>query len=328
LPNDAEQLAEAENVPLHRAQRALELEDGDYDRARTVLQEAPVAIKGRFASTKDDIYGVFILKVNIHPPNLIKMNVLVGNDRGIGNVKLSLSLDEFDRTIDRLTEEKGKMSALTQQLVESLQREFSPPSGKWVELIRDRKELELQEELSEFFSSQLDEEQIMMTLSLETGLVKQDGSVADETSEFDQQGREQEESVEVLCDLRVSPVRGEPVKNISVGDTIFVTVKEGQDEHKRLINVIDGLRNDDVGMIPVPVKNITRTNTGKLEFIVQFGENVRGKVVAGEDMNILTPRSVASVQGSGSSDSLVPWVLLFFTLMAFGLIILYALLPM
>lgn len=327
MSTDAEELAEAENVPLQRAETALKKQDGNYDQAQTALREAPVAIKSRFASTQDDIYGLFLLKVNNHPPNLKKMNVLVGNDKGIGNVKLSLSPNEFDSTIDRLAQEKGKMTALTQQLIESLQKKFSPPSGKWIELIRNREELELQQQLSDYLSDQLDQEQIMMTLTLEAGLVEQEETALDETSDFEHQKREIEQTVELLCDLRVSPVRGEPVKNISAGDTIFVTIKEGQDEHKRLIDVIDGLKNEKIDMIPVPVENISRTRTGKLEFIVQFGENVRGKVVAGEDMNILTPDSVADAEGIRSSDSLLPWVLLFCILMAFGLIILYALLP-
>lgn len=324
MPSDAEQLTESEGVPIYRAEKALQQEEGNYEDARQVLREAPVAVKCRFASADADIYGLVLLKLNIHPPSLQKINILVGNERGIGNVKLSLGIREFSDAIDRLEREKGKMSALSQELGEGIQREFSPPESEWVELIRDRNELELQERMASRFADFLNEEELIMTVTLETGLIEGE---ADSSGSSDSNfvGDDEIDSVEFLCDVRVSPVRGEPVKVLSPGDPIFVTIKGGQDEHRRLINVIEKLTDEDVDMIPVPLSEIHRTQTGKLEFIVQFGENVTGRVIVGEDMNILTPRSVREAK-STSTDSVLPWVFLFLVLMLLGLAILYRLL--
>lgn len=331
MADNAEQLARSEEVPLYRAEKALNLENDDYEQARKRLREAPVAIKGRFASQNNDIYGLFLITLNINPPNLKSMDVLVGNHRGIGNVKLSLSHDEFSDAIDRLIHEKGKMTALTDQLIEGLQKEFSPPSTEWLELIKDREELSLQDKLDEEIAQFIDEEELLTTVSLESGLVGEgddDGSAEDSSSDQSGgSGPDETGGVEIVCDVRVSPVRGRPVADIEIGEKIYVTVKDGQkNEHKKLINVIERLEDDAVGMIPAPVKDISRTKTGKLEFIAQFGENVTGRVVAGEDMNILTPASVSSASDDSLLDSVLTWIFLFIVIMVIGLSALYVIL--
>jgi hypothetical protein len=321
---DAEQLAQAEDVPLYRAEKALNLEDGDYEQARKRLREAPVAVKCRFASQNNDIYGLFLVMINVTPPNLDSLSVLVGNHRGIGNVKLSLSHTEFLESIDRLEQEKGKMTALSEQLEEGLQGAFSPPSNEWMELINNREELSIQEQLDQLIAESIEEDELITTVSLETGLIE--GEESDEGEAVSEEVPEDEEGVQLLCDVRVSPVRGKPVADINVGEQIYVTVKDDQrDEHGRLIDVIDRLRDDDLGMVPVPVREVNRTNTGKLEFIVQFGENVNGRVLAGEDMNIMTPSSVSHEDDGDLLDSAIVWFLLFVVIMVIGISILYGL---
>lgn len=327
MADDAEQLAQAEDVPVYRAEKALSLEDGDYDDAQKRLREAPVAVKCRFASQNNDIYGLFLIMLNITPPSLESMMVLVGNHRGIGNVKLSLSHSEFADSIERLIQEKGKMTALSEQLEEGLQQAFSPPSNELVEIIKDRSELDLQDTLDQLIRDSIEEDELLTTVSLETGLVEGAGEASgDETETAEGAPEGETDQVELLCDVRVSPVRGKPVANIEPGDKIFVSIKEGQEEHGKLMDVIERLEDDDIGMIPVPVREVSRTNTGKLEFIVQFGENVFGKVVAGEDMNILTPESVSASSSGGLFDSVLTWLFLFMIIMVIGLSILYGIL--
>lgn len=327
MAENAEQLAQEEAVPVYRAEKALDLSDGDRDEARQLLRDAPVAIKSRFASQNNDIYGLFLIMLEMTPPSLKSLSVLVGNHQGIGNVKLSLSPTDFREAIERLIREKGQMSALTEQLVNGLQQEFSPPTNEWIELIQEREELSIQDRLNDTIADSIEEEELLTTVSLEAGLVEGTTSGESTTSETSESSDTGDDQVTFLCDVRVSPVRGKPVPTIEEGDPIFVTLKDSQEHTEpRLREIIERLEDDSTGMIPAPVRSISRTKTGKLELTVQFGENVFGTVVAGEDMNILTPDSVAS-ESTGESvlDSPWTWILMFIVIMAIGLAILYGL---
>ncbi|MFB6357230.1 MAG: hypothetical protein ABEJ65_12035 [bacterium] len=325
---DSEQINQLSNqlgVSETRAREALARNNENFDEAASMLREAPVAIKGRFASQVDNIYGLFYLELEVSPPSLQECKVTVGNDRGISNVRLKLDHTEFSRAIDRVSNEKSTMSALTRQLKEGLLEHFSPPESRWIDWISEGEDVTIEKELSEEVATYIEEEDIILTVELEPGLIDTSETEAQSTESEESRTESEDERVELLCDVRVSPVRGQEANTIREGEALYVDIKDGQNEHSHLIDVInDQLRDEDVRMIPARVQSIEPTKTGKLEFLVQFGENVFGRVKAGEDMNLMT---VNSVQSSRSTDDeMLPawlWGLFFMTLTGLAIIVWY-----
>jgi hypothetical protein len=213
-----------------------------------------------------------------------------------------------------------------------LKESLSPPPEDWVSLIKARNEADLQTKLESTVKGILDERELVLTAELDMGILQPESeeSEPEEDSSSESSGgssRFETDRVELRCDVRVSPVKGQAVQELEPGDVIYVDPQEGQDRHRALLQVIERLRDEQSGMIPVTVDTISRTQTGKVEITVQFGENVFGKTIAGEDMNILTPRSFGTEsERFAELLSVLPWVLIGGGLLAIGLILLYAVL--
>jgi len=170
----------------------------------------------------------------------------------------------------------------------------------------------------------LDQEDLVLTADLEVGLFdpdlsenEEDRSTPDSPSPSPQESRQ----VELICDVKVSPVKGKAVQSLRSGDVIFVDVSESQNDDAALIEVIDQLRDDEVGLIPAKIDRLSRTETGKVEITVQFGETI-----VGEEMNILTPDSISDIGSSVEGlFSFLPWILVGLALLMIGIIFLWML---
>lgn len=323
---EAQRLSQVEAVDRDRAEQALDLGDGDFDKARHLLRQAPTAVKFRFASQAEDVYGLGIIVLNVSPPGMEELATVVGNDRGIGTVTLSQKYDQLKEEIAERSNNSSTMAALSRRLREELKQSLSPPPEDWISMIKARNETDLQTKLEEFVRSILEEDELVLTAELDVGILDFEDK-KNETSESGSSPSTPEynrNEVELLCDIRVSPVKGRAVQNLQPGELIYVDVKDGQG-HRPLIQVIERLRDEQADMIPATIDTISRTQSGKVEITVQFGENVFGKTIAGEDMNILTPQSFGTETDRLSQLlSILPWLLVGIGLLAIGLIVLYA----
>lgn len=325
---DAERLSRVESVDEERARKALDMGDGDFDEARHLLRQAPAALKFRFASQDEDVYGLGILLLEASPPGLQELKTVVGNDRSLGTVTLSQELSQLKREINERSNESSTMAALGRRLKDQLKKSLSPPPEDWISLVKARNEADLQAKLEDLVRSILDEGELVLTAELDVGILNSETeeshpTSASSTSSGSSYSRDE---VELLCDVKVSPVKGRAVQNLQPGEQIFVDLKEGQDNHRPLLEVIERLRDEQADMIPTTVDKISRTQSGKVEITVQFGENVFGKTIVGEDMNILTPESFRTESDRFSQLlSVLPWVLLGVALLTIGLLVLYAL---
>ncbi|MFB6345698.1 MAG: hypothetical protein ABEK50_08010 [bacterium] len=328
---DVKRLSEVEDVDEEQAEKALDLGDGNFDQARHLLRQAPAALKFRFTSQEDDVYGLGLVVLGVSPPGLEELASVVGNDRSLGTVTLSQDVVELKKEIAQRSNQASTMAALGRRLEEQLTQSLSPPPEEWVSYIKARNETDLQRKLEDLVMNILDQQELVLSAELEVGVIDYDEDETSTGTESDSDdhtvsSRSHPDRVELLCDVKVSPVKGKSVQNLQPGEAIFVDLKEGQDEHRPVIEVIERLRDEQSGLIPTKVDSIRRTESGKVEINVQFGENVFGKTIAGEDMNILTPEAF----GTGSDRlsqlyDLLPWILFGVGLLALGIVILYAL---
>lgn len=322
--NTVEEIAREVDVTTTRAEQALEMEDGDASAARERLTQAPSAIKARFAVPEERVYGLFYLLIQLSPPSLLEVKGLVGNSPGIGSVQLGTSLDELSSALERLDQRETTMTALTQQMMEALHQEFSPPGSPWINRIQEGDEMALEDSIAELINGFIENDQIMVTVELERGILPTEDE-PEETPDRDGSSPTTQSRVQLLCDVEVSPVRGTEVQKLGIGDRIYVTIKNKSEQNTPLIEVIDQLKDESVGMIPVPIVDQHRTESGKIEYRVQFGQSVYGKVLVSEDMNILTPRSSnASAPGGESSYSYLPWIIVGVGVLIVGLTLLWA----
>lgn len=329
---DRERLSRLESVDSARAEEALEKADGDFEQARNLLRNAPAAVKFRFSSQEEDVYALGTVLLEVSPPGLKNLAVVVANDQSLGTVGLSQNYVDVKKVIGERANESSTMAALTQRLREGLNGALSPPSEDWITLIKARNEADLQLQLEELVKNVLSQDDIVLTADLEVGLLSpeeslsEDEDTTEETSASPDSSRETTDEVTLICDVKVSPVKGEAVQGLTPGDVIYVDVNDKQNDHPALLEVIDQLRDEEVGLIPASIDSISRTQTGKVEITVQFGENVFGRTVAGEEMNVLTPNSV-STAGSAVDGifSFLPWVLAGVGLLTIGIILLWVL---
>lgn len=329
---EVDRLSRLEAVDTEEAERALNEADGDFDQARILLRDAPASIKFRFASQEEEIYGLGCIQFDVSPPGFKEMDVAVANDQDLKSVNLNQDQEKLCRVINQKSSEPSSMAALTQRLEEGIKESFSPPSDEWVSLLQARNEADIQFKLEEFVKDQLGEGGLVLSVQLQVGLEgspestdNQEENEETETDSPTSKRTDDENHVTLISDLKVSPVKGTVVKDLVPGDLIYVDVdKLKNPQDKTLIDVMDNLRDDRVDMIPAPIKSLENTETGKVEITVQFGENVFGRTVAGEEMNILTP---ASLSGFGSNVSsllsILPWVLIGLGVLTFGIVILY-----
>lgn len=326
---DVERLSKVESVDQDRAEQALDLGEGDFDKARHILRQAPTALKFRFASQDEEVYGLGIVVLSVSPPGLEELVTVVGNDRSLGTVTLSQAYSDLREEINERANHSSTMAALGRRLKEQLRESLSPPPENWVSLLRARNETDLQSKLENLVKNILDEGELVLTAELDVGILdfeESDETDSSDTSTPSTSSRYERDQVELLCDIKVSPVKGRAVQNLQPGEKIYVEPKEGQDDHRPLIQVIERLRDEQADMIPATVDTISRTQSGKVEITVQFGENVFGKTIAGEDMNILTPEVFRSESDRLSQLlSVLPWILLGVALLTIGLLVLYAL---
>jgi SepF-like predicted cell division protein (DUF552 family) len=326
---DVERLSRLESVDTQQAEEALERSDGEFERARSLLRKAPVAVKFRFSSQEEDVYGLGVILLDVSPPGLRDLTVLVGNEQSLGTIGLSQNHSELKKLIAERSNESSTMAALSRRLREGLNDSLSPPSEDWISLIKARNESDLQLLFEEHVKNLLDQDDLVLTADLEVGLVDASvseddsgGSSTAERSRSDQGVRQ----VELICDVKVSPVKGQAVQSLQPGDVIFVDISEEQNDDAALVEVIEQLRDDEVGLIPAQIDRLGRTETGKVEITVQFGENVFGRTVVGEDMNILTPSSVSELGSSMDGlFSFLPWVVAGLALLTIGIIFLWML---
>jgi len=321
---EVERLSRLESVDHQQAEEALDRSEGDFERARSLLRKAPVAVKFRFSSQEEDVYGLGVILLEVAPPELRDLTVLVGNDQSLGTIGLSQKYSELKKLIAERSNESSTMAALSRRLREGLNDSLSPPSEDWVSLIKARNESDLQLLFEEHVKNLLDQEDLVLTADLEVGLFdpdlsenEEDRSTPDSPSPSPQESRQ----VELICDVKVSPVKGKAVQSLRSGDVIFVDVSESQNDDAALIEVIDQLRDDEVGLIPAKIDRLSRTETGKVEITVQFGETI-----VGEEMNILTPDSISDIGSSVEGlFSFLPWILVGLALLMIGIIFLWML---
>lgn len=307
----AEDLATEHGVTLDMAEEALDRAGEDVSEAESLIENRYVALKGRFSAEESALYGLFMIDLEINPPGLKQLSVLVGNDNAIVNVSIQQEHSDFLESMDNVDSRSSRMGALTDDLEQALNQEFAPPSSEWMEMITQRLEMELQDELESFVADTVDEERVVLTMELEEYLPESEStdtsdpapSSSTESSD-DSTSRYEDDSTTILkCNVKVSPVAGVPARSLTKGDYLYVAVQDGQDQHRRLINVLQGYEDDEYGMVPAPIAYRGRTETGKFEFFVRFGDEVFGKTIVGEDMNVLVP----SMDNSSSGGFSIQW---------------------
>jgi hypothetical protein len=337
--SDAQRLSRQESVETFRAEEALKAADGDFEDARDRIREAPDGLKFRFSSQEEDVYGLGVLKFQSSPPTLKSMSVLVANDESLGTVSLGQTPSEVSNELVTRSDDASSMSALTTRLREGLDETLDPPPENWITLIENRNENELQLQLEDMVKDILKQDDIVLAAELEAGLVdgpeeetpesdadhEEDEEDENEESEEKEEEEEEEETEDVtlLCDIKVSPLKGKSVQNLQPGEAIYVDISDNED-HQEIVDVLDNLRDDETGLIPVKIDSIAQTQTDKVEITVQFGENVFGRTVAGKDMNLMAPGSVSKPVGGGSEIvSLLPWMLAGIGLVILGIFLLW-----
>lgn len=328
--SDLDRLARLEAVDTNQAELALE-DAGDFEEAREVLQKAPAAIKFQFKSDEDHIYGVGMVLLSLSPVDLKEFNSVVGNKEEFHKVSLNKSYQEFHSDITELQQLNSVMSALSEELNEELREEFSTPKTTWIPLVESRNEVGLQDELTTFLDRVLEPEEMEVTAELEVGLLdyEKGAEVEEEESDSNDQSsrtvQEKADSVTVLCDTRVNPLQGEPVEALEPGNMIFVELND-DNQNPTLLQVLERLRDERVGLIPAKIKEIGETESGKVEIIVQFGKNVYGRALESKGMNIMTPSALERrEQLTSSFSSALKWGSIALAIIVIGLTILYAL---
>lgn len=328
--SDVDRLARLEAVDKNQAELAME-QANDFEDARAIIQDAPVAIKFRFRSDEDRIYGTGIVVLSMAPVDLKEFNSVIGNKEEYGKLSLDKGYRKFHSNIAELKQTSSIMSALTEDLNEAIRDEFSTPKTDWVPLIEARNEVGLQDELTKFLERIIEPEELEVTVELEVGLLDyssdEDSEEEEESSErtTTKEVEEEADSVTLLCEPRVNPLQGEPVQSLELGDMLFVDLKDDQTQNPALLQVMERLRDERIGLIPAKISEISETSTGKLEIIVQFGKNVYGRALVNKGMNLMTPSALERREELTSSlNSVVKWGLIGLSIFIIGSILWYA----
>ena len=306
------------------ARAALHATKDELDRATALLRRSIFGVKAKFRSELRKVCGILYIYIDAEREAVERLHAVVTQEPWLYNTDLAQPVMEFEdyiintefriktvtnlmRDINSRLKERLKFDALKrftaaivaeepQQLVDILRAILS---GE----LADR-ELDLLVKFEKI--SRVKFEKMEKALEQQTAAEDKAAAAAAAPAEED----EGKEKVLILkTDIVLSPISGRPVRELKIGDKIYVKITDNSPQGRYIANL---LRGEQVmpQLILVPIKEMTRTESDRCSLITQFGPGVFGRVVVNTEAKIKTEGTESGEESAaGPEDTILPMLL-------------------
>ncbi|MCK8827200.1 hypothetical protein MWH25_05530 [Natroniella acetigena] len=286
-------------VKRNEAEMALELAEGDLDRALLMIEYVDknfVIVHGKFnyGSLHNRVYGLLSIIADGKQGEFLKYELVLSNQRELLNINLDVNNNVFMKTLDNLAPEKViNNQSISLELFSS----FNPTEiFNLLELVQDKQKKEVKELIEEKLEDVLEENidlEIYTNLTTKAQLKnfysnlfpKQTPSLegeeaSDEKEENDGLGME----IRLNCIPIISPTQGQKASHLKIGDELVVRITDTREVGQYLAKLLQNSEGVTVGK----VKNISFNQDSKRYLIlIQFGPSIYGQVLVESEIKLI-----------------------------------------
>lgn len=311
------------------AQAALLAAQGNHEQALALLRRSIFGLKAKFRSELRKVCGLFFVFVDGEKESVLRLHAVLTHEQWLYNTDLNQPVMEFEdfiyntefriKTIPGLTKdvndrckEKLKFDTL-KRLVAAMVNGELPAIIEVLRLILSAeladRELDLLVNVEKLSRVKFDklEKQLQQAPAPDAGAPAEGGAAAGEKP------AEATEKILVLkTDIILSPISGRPVRDLHIGDKIYVKITDNSPQGRYIANLLKG--DAPVAQpVLVPIKELTRTESDRCSVITQFGPGVFGRVVVNTEAKIKCEgtevRDEPAAAEAGGEDTLLPMLL-------------------
>lgn len=295
-----------ENSDLNEeeAELALDLAEGELDQALNMVEYVEklfitLQIKFQKGGQTDKVYGLINLIANGKSGDLLHLNVITGYEREISEVKLEISNEAFNQTIDQLEEEHGTSydGEIRQVFYDQL---HSADIFKLFTMIKEDEircvEGEITEILNEVFSKQVQvdvEANLITKTQVEKNLdvsIKEEKEDNKDEEKIESEETKSELSIYLKSSAVISAVKGKRVEDLEIGDKILVKIVDKREIGRYLADLISTEKSQiSTGIINQIYFN---EDSERYTVMVEFGPKIYGKLLVDSEVKLALAKEV------------------------------------
>lgn len=279
---------------------ALKVAEGDEAVAQKLLSgeiKNITAIKGSFKDPAVNLYGLFICFLHLDHRNIERNYAVVSFDESLGNIPPYLKWSELERKLIDFEWSGKNLANQSTDLKGDIQSTIMfEHLDKIIELIKEEKEKDIQDILSNVVSKSLNLESITLSVHVEltnTFFIEFEGHAKkeEEVEETDEDDAPIPVSDEVILDgmLEISPVRGIHITDLVPGITILVRLPNKTAKDKYYINLFNAFDGKKVQPVSAIVRNVDYDEVTGYLVIAEVTPGVVVKCIEQAQINVMTP---------------------------------------
>ncbi|WP_408956316.1 hypothetical protein [Natroniella sp. ANB-PHB2] len=306
-------IQETMEVKRNEAEMALNLAEGDLDRALLMIEYVDknfVIIQGKFnyGSSNNKVYGLLNIVADGKQGEFLKRELVLSNHRKILNINLDVNNKVFMKTLDNLAPEKVVND---QSIGSDLFSSFNPTEiFNLLELIQDKREKEVQKLLKEKLEDIIEEN---ITLEIHADLTtkaqlknfysdlfpKPNPLPKEEESDIEEEQDGLGMEIRLNCIPVISPTQGEKASQLQVGDKLAARVTDNREIGQYLAELLQNSEGITVGKIESISFN---KDSERYLILIKFGPSIYGQVLAEPEIKLITLSEEEQVQDINTDD--------------------------
>jgi hypothetical protein len=298
-----------------RAQKLLNLADGNFEKAKQLFIENMCAIKGQIISDDQKTYGVLLIILNEmgNTEKVNMSNVILSKEKEVLSLSVETPYKSFNKSFYNLSFSIQLLTNLMNEVNNYLTQNLSVLDVRKIYAENDLSEIEaiilkvLKKIIKDFsIELKLDYELISYT-EYHIPKEKEETSTDSEEKEYDEVGEEKQQKITTIkCDYKLAPAKGRAAKNLQVGDLLYVKINDSSPEAVRITNFLKEKYQGKIPDLRLPIIKIETNETERLSVFVQITETVRGALLINQEVNVKVydPDTELLSQSNNASNSL------------------------
>ena len=318
MSESLEQIIKETGADRTTVELLLKFTGGDIEAVRKIFQAIPkdyIVFKIRFMGHKTHNYGSMLFVMNINNKEIEEIEIVLSSDQKASEIDTNLKYEDFKEAIIQFSQKSETNFEMIERLKENIKStEFKNILSKSVTYDGNVNANDIKIALSEMFFKVLTEPSAAIKLDteridvlrfakkgkLELKEEKKEKPEEIKTKEEEKEKVEKREGVEIrsisLVLLKIepvlSPVKGVPITDLSIGDEIMVRITDEREIGDYLAGLLGGKEGENRIPVKAIVKKVEKSpDTENIMLMVEFGPGIAGRCFVPEGIKVLTPIS-------------------------------------